>query len=62
MTINEYPSPWKLAQEREQAVQIVKDAWLNPGPYPEYHFRMQDSLRDQWPALASSLDRLAKIL
>lgn len=47
---------------RESAVHSVIAAWTNPGPYPEYHYRMQASLREQWPALGFALDRLAKTL
>lgn len=45
---------------RQVAVQAVIEAWTDPGPYPEYHYRMQASLREQWPTLGYALDRLTK--
>jgi hypothetical protein len=39
-------------------VRAVIAAWTVPGPVPDYHRRMQNKLRQGWPALANALDAL----
>ena len=43
---------------REEELLRVWLAWNDPGINPEYHHRMQNRLRSEWPVLAESLDQL----
>lgn len=38
----------------------VCKAWTEPGVSPDYHYAMKAKLRQEWPALAGALDRLAR--
>jgi hypothetical protein len=42
----------------EAKVHAVIATWTDEGPYPTYHRKAQDFLRNAWPVLAMSLLRL----
>ena len=43
---------------RQDGIQEIVDAWVTPGPKPEYHKAAQERLRIEWPTLARALDNL----
>lgn len=43
------------AQEVSYADSIEK-AWIDPGPYPEIHYRVKSNLKELWPALYRALE------
>lgn len=43
---------------RQVHVDRILRAWNDPGPSPSHHLRAANALRQNWPVLADSLDKL----
>jgi len=46
--------------DHQDAVQAAINAWMNPGPYGEWHEMMKVNVRQGMPLLARALDRLSR--
>lgn len=42
-------------------LRAIKEAWMSPGPVPEYHEQIKEKLRKEWPVLANALEALEKL-
>ncbi len=42
------------------AAEAIRLAWTSPGRNPDWHRKMQDTVRAAMPVLARALDRLAE--
>ena len=40
-------------------MQAVAKAWIEPGEFPTWHYRMQQIVRKSMPVLGRALDRLS---
>lgn len=38
---------------------LLREAWVNAGPHPEYHAAVKERLRQDWPTLYEIIDRLS---
>lgn len=52
-----YPAAIIACTDAARRLAEIQEAWLNPGPRPDYHEHVKGSTRRSWPTLADAIER-----